>query len=361
MKLLFICEKIDTHLQYKLDQLADQDIEVECLLWQNTTLYKDGQEHAIELQNELSFLENSGALQTFAQARKYKKLFESLERYDSINIYKTTAQCTPYLENIRKVARSYFITIGEEPIEYNRAVKKLFDHAHCLLFNSQSQLESFEKKFGYDEKTLMARDSNPLFTVIDALKKREIEKFEDYLNISNEKHLVYCGLGTDATMQKAFIDDILKLPNQQLIQTTFIFDPEASTLVDKEMLMEYLEDKRFDFLLPDTLLSDSQKAMLLQLSQSTIFLPGSSEHHTLHPSLYLKNHVYRYGSKKRDPKYQKLDIFIDSYDNFENALTFNEDSHSLVDELTQKNREVITTLYHPQICLDNYLKVLEIL
>lgn len=361
MKLLFICEKIDSHLQHRIDQLSDRDIEVECLIWQTFSLYKNGEEKVIELQDELGFLKDSGALQKFATTRKYKKLLESLEAYDSINIYKTAAQCAPYLENIRKVSKSCFVTVGENPIEHNRAIKKLFDLAHCLLFNSQSQLESFEKEFGYDEKTLIARDSNPLFTIIDTLENREIEKFKSYLNISDQKHLVYCGLGTNSTMQKTFIDDIIKLSNQQLIQTTFIFDPEDSTMVNKEMLIEYLEDKRFDFLLPDALLSNTQKAMLIHISQSTIFLPRSCEYNTLHPSLYLKNHIYRYGSQERDPKYQKLDIFIDSYDNFENNLTFNEDSHNLMDELTQKNREVITKLYHPQICLENYLKVLEIL
>jgi len=363
MKLLFICENIDTHLQYKIDQLTAQGIEVECLLWHNTTLVKNAEEEAIAFENELGFLENSGALQTFAKARKYKKLFEALteNNYDSVNIYKTTTLCAPYLDNIRKISKSYFVTVENASIEHNRTTKKLFDHAHCLLFNNQTQLESFEKEFGYDEKTLIARDANHLFNIIDDLEPREIEKFKHYLNISDEKHLVYCGLGTHFEIQKKFIDDILKLPRQQLKQTTFIFDPEASTMIDKEMLIEYLEDKRFDFLLPDTLLTDLQKAMLFKLSHSTIILPGTDDYLILDPSLYLKNHVYRYESSERDPKYQKLDIFIDSYDNFENNLTFNEDSHHLIDELTQKNREIITTLYHPQICLENYLKVLEIL
>ncbi len=361
MKLLFICEKIDSHLKYRLDQLADQNIEAECLVLPTCTLHKNGEEKVIELENRLSFLESRGALQTFAKTVKYKKLFDSLEQYDSINIYKTATLCAPYLENIRKISKSFFVTVEEKTIEHNRHIKKLFEHAHCLLFNSQSQIERFEKEFGYDEKTLIARDSNPLFTIIDAIENREIEKFKNYLNISNTKHLVYCDLGSDSLMQKTFIDDILKLPLQQLTQTTFIFDPEASSLVDKEMLIEYLEDKRFDYLLPDSLLSDKQKAMLFKISKSTIFLPGAGEYNTIQPSLYLKNHLYRYGSNETDPKYKKLELFIDSYENFENAITFNDDSHHLIDELTQKNREIITKLYHPQICLENYLKVLEIL
>lgn len=361
MKLLFICEKIDKHLQYRIDQLADHNIKVECLLWHSATLFKNGAEEEIKFENELGFLENSGTLQTFVKSRKYKKLCDSLAQYDSVNIYNTVTICAPYLDHIRKLSKSYFVTVEDAPIEHNRATKKLFNHAHCLLFKSQSQLESFEKEFGYDEKTLLAREGNHLFMTIDALEPQKVEQFKHYLNISDDKHLVYCGLGADSAIQRRFIDDILKLPYELLKQTTFIFDPEASTMIDKEMLIEYLEDKEFDFLLPDTLLSDVQKAMLFEISHSTIILPGSDDYHTLDPSLYLKNHVYRYESNQRDPKYQKLDVFIDSYDNFENSLTFNTDSHHLADELTQKNREIYTTLYHPQICLENYLKILEIL
>lgn len=361
MKLLFICEKIDSHLQYRLDQLASQNIDAECLVLPTSTLYKKGEEKTIETENRLGFLEKSGALQSLTRKLKYKKLFESLESYDSVNIYKSTTLCEPYLESIRKISKSYFITVEKASIKHSRQIKKLFEHAHCLLFNSQSQLERFEKEFGYDEKTLMARDSNHFLTLIDTLEEKEIEKFKNYLNLANGKHLVYCDLGSVISVQKTFIDDLLKLPNQQLRETTFIFDPASSSIVDKEMLIEHLEDKRFDYLLPDSLLNDTQRAMLFKISQSTIVLSGSSEYRTLQPSLYVKNHLYRYGKAARDSKYQKLDIFIDSYENFENALTFNDASHHLIEELTQKNREIITKLYHPEICLENYLKVLEIL
>jgi hypothetical protein len=361
MKLLFICEKIDSHLKYRLEQLESQNIEVECLILPTFTIYKNGKEEVIEIDNKLGFLEKSGALQSLAQTLKYKKLFESLGNYDSINIYKTVRLCEPYLENIRKISKSYFITVENASIKHSRQIKKLFEHAHCLLFNAQSQLERFEKEFGYDEKTLIARDSNHFLTLIDELEESKVEKFKEYLNLSNEKHLIYCDLGSDITQQKAFIDNLLKLPNKQLRETTFIFDPASSSIVDKEMLIEHLEDKRFDYLMPDSLLTEQQRAMLFKISQSTIVLPNSSEYKTLQPSFYIKNHIYQYGTTSNKSKYEKLDIFIDSYENFENAITFNDDSLHLINELTQKNRDIITKLYHPEICLKNYMKVLEIL
>jgi len=362
MKLLFICEKIDSHLPYLIDQLTNQNIVAEYLILPTFTLYREGKERLIEPpESGLSFLEESGPLQGLAKTLKYKKFFEMLAHYDSVNIYKSTTLCAQHLDNIRKLSKSYFVTVEDAEIEHNRQNKKLFEDAHCLLFNSQSQLGRFEKEFGYDEKTLLARDGNNFLTLIDGLEARKIEKFKSYLNLSDEKHLVYCDLGSDISMQKTFIDDILKLPTTLLKYTTFIFDSASSSLVDKERLIEHLEDKEFDYLLPDSLLSEEQKAMLFKISQSTIILPGSSERDTLQPLLYMKNHVYRYGDVAKDAKYKKLDIFIDSYENFENALTFNKDSLHLVNELTQKNREIITKLYHPEICLENYLKVLEIL
>lgn len=361
MKLLFICEKIDLYLKHRLDQLTEHGIEADCLVLPKFTLYKNWEKEVFEPDNRLSFLEKNNTLKTVVKTLKYKKLFDSLEQYDTVNIYKSSTLCAPYMDNIRKISKSYFVTVENALIEHNRYIKKLFDNAHCLLFDSQSSLDKFEKEFGYDEKTLIARDSNHFLTLIDALKDSEIEKFKNYLNLSNDKHLVYCDLGSDTVAQKIFIEDLLRLPHQQLKQTTFIFDPGASTLIDKEILIEYLGDKRFDYLLPDSLLNDKQKAMLFKISQSTILLPGSSDYNTLQPSLYVKNHIYRYGDTQPQEKYQKLDIFIDSYENFENALTFNKDSFHLVDELTQKNRETITKLYHPKICLENYLKILEIL
>jgi len=362
MKLLFICERVDTDLKYLIEQLTNQNIVAEYLILPTFTLYREGAERIIEIPDSgLGFLENSGALESFTKTLKYKKFFELLAHYDSVNIYKSTILCAPYLDNIRKLSKSYFVTVEDVAIEHNRQVKKLFEDAHCLLFKTQSHLEKFEKEFGYDEKTLIARGSNQFFTVIDGLQDRKVAKFKNYLNLSNEKHIVYCDLGSDIKTQKTFIDDILKLPIKQRQYTTFIFDPSASTLVDKEMLIEYLEDKEFDYLLSDSLLNSEQKAMLFKISQSTIILIGSSEQNTLQPSLYLRNHIYRYGDVEKDPKYQKLGMFIDNYENFENALTFNKDSIHLINELTQKNREIITNLFHPEICLENYMKVLEIL
>ncbi|MCH9812702.1 MAG: hypothetical protein K0U47_02030 [Epsilonproteobacteria bacterium] len=358
MKLLFICDKIDLHLKHRLDALTTEGIETECLVLPKLTLYKNWEKEVIEVESGLGFLEKSGTLQTLALAQKYKKLFETLPRYDSVNLYKATSLCAPYLDHIKKLAKSYFITVEPNFSEQNRHISKLFEHAHCLLFESQSQLDTFETHYGYDEKTLITRDENHLFGVIDSVKDDTIEKFKHYLNLSESKHIVYCDLGSDISMQKRFIKDLLKLSAKQLRETTFIFDPVSSTLIDKEMLIEFLEDKQFDYLLPESLLSDEQKAMLLTLSQSSMILPGSGDYSILYPSLYVKNHVYCY---ERSQKEKKMELFIDDYENFENATTFNEGSHHLVDELTQKNREIMTTLYHPTLCLENYLKVLKVL
>jgi hypothetical protein len=361
MKLLFVCKKIDLYLKRRLDQLTAEGFEAHCLVLPKFTLYKNWEKEELEPDFKLGFLEKNDTLKNVTNLIKYKKLFTMMEKYDSVNIYKASKLCSLHIDNIKKVTKSYFVTVEDEPIEHNRHIKKLFDGAYFLIFNSKTSLETFEKEFGYDEKTLIARDGNHFFSIIDEITNSEIEKFTNYLNISHQKHLIYCDLGTDSKVQKDFIDDILNLSNEQLKNSTFIFDPAASTLIDKEMLIEYLADKSFDYLLPDSLLTDKQKAMLFKISQSTIFLPGSEDYNTIQPSLYVKNHLYRYGEQELNPKYKKVDIFIDIYENFENVQTANTESYQLVDELTQKNRETITRLYHPQISLESYLKILDIL
>ena len=361
MKILFICKEIDSHLEYRINQLTNHGFEIECLELSTQNMVKNGEKNKIELDNKFSFLEKNRRLKNFSKKLQIKQLFTSLPEYDTINIYKTASLTAPFIDIIKKHAKSYYVTIEEGDITQNRDIKKLFDFSHCLLFDEQLQLESFEEKFGYDEKTLIAHDSNHFFEIIDSVEKEELNKFKTYLNITDEKYTVYCDLGNDINTQKNFIEDILKLPQSLLQKTTFIFNPVSTNIIDKEMLIEYLVDKEFDYLMPDSLLTNEQKAMLLLLADGTIILNGYSEYSSLKPSFYVKNHIYRYGTKNKNPKYEKLKLFIDNFENFENTLTFNEDSVKLINELTEKNREIITKLYHPNITLENYLKIMEIL
>jgi hypothetical protein len=344
-----------------MDQLTEQNIEVHALVLPKFTIYKNWDKEQIEPSGYIGFLEKNEKLGAISKNFKYKKLFESLDRYDSVNIYKSSTLCAPLLNSIRKIARSYFITIENFNIAKNRHTTKMFDSASCILFNNLDTLNKFENRFGYDEKTLIARDGNHLLKIIDQLDEQEIEKFKSYLNLDMQKKLVYCDLGSDSKMQISFISQLLKLPYEQLKRTTFIFDPTSSTLIDKENLVEFLSDKRFDYLLPDSLLTDMQKAMLLKISQNSIILPSSDDYNTLYPSMYTKSHIYLYGVKRDKNYYKNNDIFVDTFENFENSLTFNPDSHNLIGELLNKNQESVTKMFHPDVTLKNYLEILKIL
>lgn len=361
MKLLFVCEEIDLGLRFRLWQLNSCGNEAHCLLLPKFALYKTPEEEEIiEIEKEKNFLDISDKFEGFSKNLKLKKLFEKLEKYDSVNIYKCASSVAPLLDSIFKISKSYFLTVNDEKIEKSRQISKLFDKANCILFNKEEELERFEVRFGYDEKTLMAIGGNHLFTVIDKVSEKEIDKFIQFLNIDIEKNLVYCDLGKNLNMQIDFIDNLLKLPYKQLKSTTFIFDSKSSSLVDKERLLEYLEDKNFDFLLPDSLLSNEQKAILLIISKKCITLPASNDYDTLYPALYCKSHVYFYEDEVNCIFFKQRDIFIDIFENFENSLTFNSDSYHLVDELLKKNREVVTNMYHPDFSLKNYLGILEV-
>ncbi len=361
MKLLFICEEIDLGLRFRLWQLNSCGNEAHCLLLPKFALYKTPEkEEIIEIQEGKNFLDISDRFEGFSKNLKLKKLFEKLENYDSVNIYKCASSVAPLLDSIFKISKTYFLTINDENVEKSRQVSKLFDRANCILFNKEEELERFEGRFGYDEKTLMAIEGNHLFTVIDKVTTKEIDKFTQFLNIDIDKNLVYCDLGKNLNMQIDFVDNLLKLPYKQLKSATFIFDSKSSSLVDKERLLEHLEDKNFDFLLPDSLLSNEQKAILLVISKRCITLPSSSGYDTLYPALYCKSHTYFYDNELMSISFKKRDIFVDIFENFENSLTFNSDSYHLVDELLQKNREVVSNKYHPDASLKNYLRILEV-
>ncbi len=361
MKLLFICDKIDSTLKSRVDQLADKDIEVHVLELPSLALYKNWEKEVLEPKTPIDFLNIGRRFQKFSKTLQYKKLFDSLDDYEGVNIYKSTTISAPHIDSIKKIAKSYFITINDEQIEKNRQIVKTFDNSCCILFNNSSDLTKFEKDFGYDEKTLIARDGATLMSVIDNLKNEKVEKFRNYLNLDSHKSVTYCYLGKSLDMQFAFIDDLLKLPASLLRENTFIFDPSDSSLVDKERLIEYLNDKKFDFLLPDSQLTDEQKAVLLAISKNSIILPNPKNSNTLYSSLYIKNHLYFYGNIPDEEFYKEHNIFIDSYENFENSLTFNQDSKQLMAELLNTNKEAIKKLFHPEVNTQNYLEILKIL
>ncbi len=361
MKLLFICQSIDLGLKYRLEALNSSGNVAHCLVLPKFALYKTPEnKELIEIEEGRNFLDISDKFESFSKSLKQKKLFEKLEKYDSVNIYKCATLAAPLLESITKITKSYFITINDEKIEKGRQISKFFEKANCILFNEEDELERFEARFGYDEKTLMAIEGNHLFGVIDKVNKEEIDKFMKFLNIDIDKNLVYCDLGKNLNMQVNFIDNLLKLPYKQLKGITFIFDSKASSLVDKERLMEHLEDKNFDFLLPDSLLTDEQKAILLKISKTCITLPTSFKSETLYPALYCKSHIYFYEDEVESVFFKQKGIFVDIFENFENSLTFNSDSWELVYELLKKNREVVKARYHPNVSLKNYLKILEV-
>ncbi len=361
MKLLFICQSIDLGLKNRIKQLSSNGHETHCLLLPKFALYKTFEkEEIIEIEKGKNFLDISDKFEGFSKSLKQKKLFEKLEKYDSVNIYKCASLTATLLDSISKISKSYFLTINDEKIEKSRQILKFFDKANCILFNETDELERFEARFGYDEKTLMAVEGNHFFDLIDKISREDIDKFTKFLNIDIDKNLIYCDLGKNLNMQVNFIDDLLKLSYKQLKSATFIFDCKFSSLVDKERLMEHLEGKNFDYLLPDSHLTDEQKAILLMISQMSITLPTSKIYDTLYPSLYCKNHTYFYENEVESVFFKDKGIFIDIFDNFSNTLTFNQDSYNLVYELLKKNREVMTNRYHPDVSLKNYLKILEV-
>ncbi len=361
MKLLFICEKMDLGLKLRLDQLTQNNIEASCLVLPKFTLYKDWEKEIIESDSGIDILDKTPILSSISKSLKYKNLLSSLDNYDSINIYKCSKMCAPYLDVFKKIIKSYYITVEDDAEIKNRNQKRLYKYASCLLFDCEHKLNSFENKYAYDEKTLIARDSSEIMGIVDDISNLEVHKFKKYLNLDTEKNIVYCDLGTNFDQQIKLINGILKLSKQQIKTTTFIFDSGASTLVDKERLIEYIDSKSIDFLVPDSLLKDKQKAMLLKISKSCIVLPESDEYNTLYPALYTKNHIYYYGNKKDNKLINEHNIFIDTFENFENMQSFNNDSYLLISELLEKNKITIKKLLHPKVVIDKYLEILKIL
>ncbi len=357
MKLLYICNKIDKLLDSRVDELRELDFEIDIVALSSATLHTIDSEKSVDIDHK--------NFQNIFKNLKYKRLFDILDKYDGVVVYKCIEIASSYFDTIKKLSKRYLVVVDKEFDKKSRNITKLLDGSSCILLQDEEALSIFEEQYGYDEKTLIDRKVSYLMLDIDSIRDSELERFQNFLELDLNKSLIYCDLGIDLELQKSFLDDILKLSVDKLRKSTFILDTSSSSIVDKELLFEYLTDKDFDYLLSDSLLSDRQKAMLILLSNSTIILSTKDPYNSLYPSLYVKNHIYRYIESSFNSSVDKIfvdhDIFIDSFENFENTLTYNSDSHHLFEEMLNKNQEEIKKLFHPKLCLKNYLNILEIL
>ncbi len=362
MKILFICNKIDKQLRQRVALLEANGAQTEIL---SLTEYKltttDKEVIDLDPKSPLEFLENNlSFLRILNRTIKRKKIIDQLEYYDLIDIYKNEKTALLLIDNILDKCYGYFVTIGDEK-EKNSAItsfklKQLYKKAIFLIFDSQTKQENFPFKFS--NKSKIVRDGIDIFEEIDKVDEQKVISFANKFDLDRKKNIVYCDLIGSMQDQKELIEEICDLPKERLKQHTFIFTLLSHAVDERKDIKEFLGGRKFDFLLLDSMLTPSQKAMLLKISNSAIVLSTNPKYNTLQAVLYAKNLTYLYRVDTLEPVYAHNDIFIERFSHFIDP-TQSSYKIELVDDILEQNSKKIYEIFAPQNTITNYIEAIK--
>lgn len=359
MKILFLYTKFDNALKEKIKRLQAHNAEVSTLSLTEYKLHENGEDTFIEPTSRLEFLEkNSSSLRILNRIFKRKKLLNSLEDYDIIDIYKCEKSALFIVDEIREKCYDYFVTISPQEQTPNILIKQfyryLYNKARFLLFSRKNIQNAFH--YPQDEKSRIIPDAIPMLKELDKISEEEVFKASYAMGFDMEKDIIYCDMSGSLQRQLHFIDDLLKLPEHKLRQSTFIFHLNRHNLEERKRLKAHLEEKNFDYLLIEALITPKQSALLYKIADKAIILSEDESNPTLALSLYAKNHTYLYHDTPIDALYHDRELFIDTFENFTKER---EDHNGILNDLLQQNQKTIAALFEPENCIIRYIEVLK--
>ncbi len=362
MKILFICNKIDKQLRQRITQLEANGAQTAIL---SLTEYKlttiDKEVIDLDPQSPLEFLEdNLSSLRILNRTHKRKKIINDLEYYDLIDIYKNEKTALLLIDNIMDKCYGYFVTVSDEEEEIGAIakykLKQLYKKAIFIIFSSQIQQENFPFKFS--DKSEVVRNGIEIFEEIDKIDEQKIMNFANRFDIDRHKNVVYCELLDSIQNQKELIEEIVNLQKERLKQHTFIFTLLSHSVDERKDIKEFLSNKKFDFLLLDSMLTPPQRAMLLKVSNSAIVLSTDPKYDTLQAVLYAKNLTYLYRVDALEPVYAHNDIFIERFSHF---IDPSQSSYKieLIDDMLEQNAKKVYEIFAPQNAITNYIEAIK--
>ncbi len=356
MRILFLYTKFDTALRGKIQLLKAHNAEVSTLSLLEYKLIEDDNITYIEPPSKLEFLEkNSAKLRVINRIFKRKSLLSSLDDYDIIDVYKCEKSALFIVDEISEKCYDFFVTLSSEndtpTILTKQFYKYLYQKARFLLFSTSEIQNNFN--YGYEEKSRLIYEGMPLLEVLDTISEEEIFKASYAMGFDLEKDIIYCDMSGTLQTQMHFIDDLLTLPVERLRQSTFIFHLNAHSLEERKALKAHLEEKNFDYLLIEALITPKQSALLYKIADKSLILSHSP---ALALSLYSKNHTYLYGDIMIDDIYKKESLFIDTFTNFKSKK---EEDNVIINDLLEANKQKIQMIFSPDESINRYIEVLK--
>jgi len=359
MKILFLYTKFDNALRDKVKHLEAHNAEVHTLSLLEYKLTENGTSTILETSDKLDFLEKfTPKPRLINRIFKRKKLINSLDDYDIIDLYKCEKTALFIVDEIREKCYDFFVTPSHEKQTTSFFTKYLYTYlykkARFLLFTSTTDKDNFTYD-NEEKRRLICQGVNGL-KEIDNISEEALFKASFAMGFDLDKDIIYCDMSGSIHTQITFINDLLSLPEEKLRQSTFIFHLNRHNLEERTTIKNHLEAQNFDYLLIETLITPAQNALLYKISDKSIILSVTEDNPALILSLYAKNHTYLYTDIFLDERYQNASLFIDTFSNFKE---YEEQENPIINDLLQANQQKIAALFDQEVCINQYIEVLK--
>jgi len=346
MKILIICTSVDNYLKKQIKALREGGKQVDILDLVEYRMYFDnGKKIHIRPKTKFKILEHFFISDEINEYYRRRELFDYLDRYDIVNLYKCSQYSTDIKDKIEQISLKYTITLNDLLPRKSTKLEELYDEAKAFFFKDERLKQSFNYIYGHEENSYVLYEPIELISSIDKIENDLLKKFIEYLTISEDKICIFCHFHGSKVKQKELIISLANLPIEIKKAATFFLylDNQEDIFNDEIILM--LKDIKLDYLIIRKDISQEQKAMLLKISSAAIFIDHSPLNDILFSSLYANNHPFLYKPKEVDPFFKKEKIFLDNFSEFYFFFEKDEINEGLYKEIYKRNRQKVYELF----------------
>ncbi len=346
MKILYICTSIDSYLieQVLALQYAKHQVDILDIL-EYKLIFDNGKTIHIRPKTKFKLLENFFVLDEVNEHIRRREIFDYLDRYDIVNLYKCAQYAVEFKDKIENISLKYIITPNEILPRKKSKVDELFSNSKLFILENDRIRQSFNHTFGYENKSITLYKPVKFLHDYDSIDKKVYEEFLTYLNLSEKNFNIFCHFKGSIHKQKELIISLANLPLEiKKISTFLLYMDNENKILNKNLLL-LLQDIKLDYVVINNNSTDEQIAMLLKVSKASVFIDHSPFNTVLITSLYAKNHPFIFKANNIDPLFKRNKIFLDNFSEFSFIYEKDEINESLFKEIYRHNREKIYMLF----------------
>lgn len=356
MKILFLCTSFDSALKKRVKALQDDNQDVDVLdILEYKLSFNSGKVISIRPKTKYKVFEHLFILDEINEYARRREIFNYLDRYDLIDIYKCSKYAVNLKDKIESISLKYIITPSKILPQDNSTIKSLYTDSKLFFFKDELIKRKFQLTFGH-KNTATIYDPINFFLEFDNIQSDILDKFIEYININSTKTIVFNQMNGPLSKQKSLLTSMANLPKNIKNRVTFILYFENGSTDMHQELELVLENISLDYLVVNKSATDEQMAMLLKLSTISIFIDTNIHDKLLLTSLYAKNHLFFFEPKNIDPIFRNNQIFIDNFIHIKNIFEDDEINIEIFKEILKRNKKIVYDLFHPTSFSHKYLQ-----